>query len=304
MPTSLTVVTPPATEPLSLTEARAHLRLKIAGNAFTTIQCIAPFSHVTGTEEGDGVYVVGYQATVVVAIGVTVAALTGTIQESPDNVTWTDWQTLSGITTPESNVAVTYTGTQPYIRARLTTVGISTYGVNILLATNVATEDGDIGDLIRAARQYVETATKESLITRTLRYTLDEFPCGGIELPMSPVQNSTAITVSYTDSSGSTTVMASSDWQLDSYSKPARLFPAYGQVWPTPRCVPNAVRVQYPAGYGDSSTDVPNTHRQAMKLLVGHWYENREALGDNAMSTALRHSVDSLLALSSHGEYR
>jgi uncharacterized phiE125 gp8 family phage protein len=30
------------------------------------------------------------------------------------------------------------------------------------------------------------------------------------------------------------------------------------------------------AGYGDDAEDVPQAIRQAMMLMIGHWYENRE----------------------------
>lgn len=39
---------------------------------------------------------------------------------------------------------------------------------------------------------------------------------------------------------------------------------------------PDAVRIDYEAGYGDESGDVPAPVSHAVKLLVGHWYRNRE----------------------------
>ena len=37
------------------------------------------------------------------------------------------------------------------------------------------------------------------------------------------------------------------------------------------------LRVEYSAGYGDAAADVPQALRQAILLLVGHWYAQREA---------------------------
>ena len=59
-------------------------------------------------------------------------------------------------------------------------------------------------------------------------------------------------------------------------SKPARIVEAFNQIWPNTRRVPNAVTVTYVAGYGTARTDVPGTIKSAMKLLMGHWFENRE----------------------------
>jgi uncharacterized phiE125 gp8 family phage protein len=37
------------------------------------------------------------------------------------------------------------------------------------------------------------------------------------------------------------------------------------------------VTVTFIAGYGDTAADVPERFKQAIKLLVGHWHEHREA---------------------------
>ena len=41
----------------------------------------------------------------------------------------------------------------------------------------------------------------------------------------------------------------------------------------------DAVTITYRAGYGDAAGDVPAPLRQAILLLVGHWYAQREAVG-------------------------
>jgi uncharacterized phiE125 gp8 family phage protein len=38
------------------------------------------------------------------------------------------------------------------------------------------------------------------------------------------------------------------------------------------------VTVTYVAGYGDASTDIPEGIRQAVRMMVAHFYENREAV--------------------------
>jgi len=38
------------------------------------------------------------------------------------------------------------------------------------------------------------------------------------------------------------------------------------------------VKVNYVAGYG-AATAVPQTIKQAMLMLIAHWFENREAVG-------------------------
>ena len=44
-----------------------------------------------------------------------------------------------------------------------------------------------------------------------------------------------------------------------------------------------AVRVVYTAGYGDAAADIPQAIRQAILLLVGAWYGQRETISRDAM---------------------
>ena len=52
---------------------------------------------------------------------------------------------------------------------------------------------------------------------------------------------------------------------------------AYDKSFPSIRTQANAVTVVYTAGYGTGTTDVPESIRLAIRLLVGSYYENREA---------------------------
>lgn len=54
--------------------------------------------------------------------------------------------------------------------------------------------------------------------------------------------------------------------------------------------------ITFTTGYG-VPTDVPAAIRQAMLLLIGHWYEHREAVSLGASAAALPMAVDALLTL-------
>lgn len=134
----------------------------------------------------------------------------------------------------------------------------------------------DLSALIVAARQYGETVTGRAFITRTLRYTLDAFPCTGIiELPR---PNLLAVaSVQYVDTNGDTQTFSSSDYSVDTAALPGRIILGYGEAWPSIRYQPNAVTIIYTAGYGATADLVPATIKHAMKLRIADWYENREA---------------------------
>lgn len=144
------------------------------------------------------------------------------------------------------------------------------------LRVDSTADDSLITALITAAREYVEAFTGRALITQTWDYILDAWPSGDeIVIPLPPLQSVTSVT--YRDSDGNTSTVSSSTYTVDTDSEPGRVVLLTGYTWPsTTLYAVGGVRVRFVAGYGDNASDVPQALRQAMLLLVGHWYENRE----------------------------
>lgn len=147
--------------------------------------------------------------------------------------------------------------------------------------THVRYEDSDCDDeielLVQAARQQIEQWEWRSHITQTIELTLDLFPSDVIYVPRPPLQSVTQI--QYVDSDGETQTLDAADYQVDTASEPGRIKPAYGEAWPSTRDQLAAVTVTYKAGYGDDAADVPERTKHAIKLLLGHLWRNREAVG-------------------------
>jgi uncharacterized phiE125 gp8 family phage protein len=62
---------------------------------------------------------------------------------------------------------------------------------------------------------------------------------------------------------------------------------------------PTRYRATYDAGYAEvdgDSTEAPEDVKQAVLLLVGHWFENREAVVVGQTGSAIDMAVDALLA--------
>lgn len=137
-------------------------------------------------------------------------------------------------------------------------------------------EDPVISRAIAAARQFAEAFLHRKLCTTGLELQLSGFPSGQIDLPFPPLQ--AAASVTYVDTAGEEQelLFASGDFQADTVSEPGRIYPCYGQSWPTPRSQPAAVTVAFTAGYGAASA-VPDQVKQAMLLHVGALYADREA---------------------------
>lgn len=139
-------------------------------------------------------------------------------------------------------------------------------------------ENGYIGSRIFDAVDWIERYLDHSLCTSTWKLYMDCFPgtSGTIYIAKYPVQSVSQI--SYFDTAGVSQVLASSVYELDSVSKPARVVPAYGQVWPQTRPKVNAVEVTFLAGYGAASA-VPPTIKSAVMKYAAHLYEFREGDG-------------------------
>lgn len=156
-------------------------------------------------------------------------------------------------------------------------------------------EDGLIGSLIIAAREYVEQFTRRALIEQQWRLTLDAFPTrrGAIVLAMPPLVSVDA--VKYLDLEGAEgTLVENTDYLVDDDSQPGRILPAWEVAWPETRGVPNAVTVEFTAGYGQTAEAVPQGIKQAMLLMLGHWYLNREAVVTGTIATEIPISAEAL----------
>lgn len=136
-------------------------------------------------------------------------------------------------------------------------------------------DDGYIASLIRVARQNIEKVTQRSLVTKTLQLYLDDFPLGQVvRLPMPKV--ATVTNVKYYDTAGTLQTLSSSSYFVDATSTPGRICLKQGYCWPSVETGrPAAVVIEYVAGFG-APVDVPEDLKQAIRLLIGHYYANRE----------------------------
>jgi uncharacterized phiE125 gp8 family phage protein len=158
-------------------------------------------------------------------------------------------------------------------------------------------DDAYITDLITTARVYVEQRCWISLCTQTWRQTLDGWPTDGLLLSYPPITGVTNVT--YKDSAGNMQTLSSAVYTLSPDG--AYICLAGNQSWPTAALWPLwPIAITYTAGYGGAAA-VPLPIKQALKLLIGHWYENREAVvvagGSVVSSGMVQMAVDSLLYL-------
>lgn len=119
-----------------------------------------------------------------------------------------------------------------------------------------------------------------------------------MQLMMLPVSSVTS--VQYYDENGVLQTLDPSIYIVD--TNYGRIACQYGQVWPATRPIINAVQITYVAGYADA-TKMPRVVRQAMRMLIAHWWEHREACAEMDVKPVPR-GFNDICAKLSTGEYR
>lgn len=152
-------------------------------------------------------------------------------------------------------------------------------------------EDDFISQTITAARQYIEAVTGERLITQAWRQYVSEWPVNRcIRLEISPVQSIMAITAF--DRDGIPHRIAEQDAELARGSRPQVLMLSASV---DPQLAANGLEIDVTVGQGDLPTDIDAPLRQAIAMLVAHWYEFRGAIAPSQQPVSLPAGLDALL---------
>ncbi|MGV8832861.1 MAG: head-tail connector protein [Devosia sp.] len=141
------------------------------------------------------------------------------------------------------------------------------------LKVDDSAEDGLITTLIGAARLHVEGVTGQALLAQSWRMVLDAWPDNRmVKLAVTPFIAVTEITAYDGDGAGHAVPLA------QFLSEPDRLLlPASVAGMPLLR-ERQGIEIDYVAGFGTDPEDVPADIRQALLVLVGYWYEHRDAV--------------------------
>ena len=145
---------------------------------------------------------------------------------------------------------------------------------HLRLSPNDTTHDDQLSLLLEAATERLEQDLDRQIMTATycheqLNWNQNDPVNGEIKLYRKAI---TAVTsVSYVDEDGSVITLDPSEYVVDLVR--SCVFPAVGTQWPTVHPNhPNAVSVDFTAGYGDDGSTVPRLLKQAILLCVGKWF--------------------------------
>ena len=158
------------------------------------------------------------------------------------------------------------------------------------------TDDDDalLNAAITAARVHVEASTRRVLVEQGWRVYLDAWPKKRIvRVPVAPLISVDSVTVF--DPAGDPIVVDPGDYEVDAVTAPGRLFLSSPLPVLVGRAV-NGIEIDVTAGYGPTGIDVPAPLRQAIMMLVAHWFEHRGAVGHDLAGHVPPLGYDALIA--------
>lgn len=171
---------------------------------------------------------------------------------------------------------------------------------HLRIPLDLESDDDYVRTLLMAVKDWVEGVTGKAFLTQTFKLHLDRFYGSNasqlssnryIYLPRPPLQSVTSVT--YQDTSNATQTLAASSYVVvgartspDQHAPCGYILPAYGSFWPVTYPMPDTVAITYVAGFLSTET-VPQRVKQAMLLLLGDMYENRERTVVGATASVL-----------------
>lgn len=145
-------------------------------------------------------------------------------------------------------------------------------------------DDTMLTRLIDVAVAYTDVrgALGQAMITQKWAQWVDSTPPQSVSLILGPVQGVTR--VRYYDTDGDLQTDDIDNYEVFGTEFATKIGPKSGFSWPVAQDRQDAIKIEYEIGYGDATTDVPQTIRHALLLMVGHWYDNREQTGYDELS--------------------
>lgn len=106
--------------------------------------------------------------------------------------------------------------------------------------------------------------------------------------------------IKYLDGAGAQQALVHGTDYIVTDGEPAVILPVEGKSWPSTYPQLNAsgqwpVEVRCTFGYGADGSAVPDRFKQALLLVVGHWYNHREDHAGDSIPQAILHPAESLL---------
>jgi len=139
----------------------------------------------------------------------------------------------------------------------------------------------------------VKGALGHAMISQKWGQWVTSTPAQTVNLTLGPVISVDA--VKYYDTDGNLQTDTLSNYEIYGTDFTKTIGPKEGFNWPVAEDRADAIRIEYTIGYGTSASDVPDTLRHAMMMLIAHWYEHRENELVGTISKNIPYGFDMLI---------
>ena len=174
------------------------------------------------------------------------------------------------------------------------------------LRVDIDDEDAHITSLIETATSEAQSRNAIQIIDSTYTLELDWFPGDSmpIRFDINPVDSITKI--EYIDENGDAQTWANNLYELKKGRK-AELRPINGETYPSTDEAYNVVTITFIAGFGLSPKDVPSGLRNALMMMVAHYFDFRHHVSvkpGEAEEVPYPKAINKALDLFSRREFR
>lgn len=166
-------------------------------------------------------------------------------------------------------------------------LGLAAIKQHLRVATDITDEDDLITDYCAAAWDLSERLVWRQMLTADLRVTL---PAWSREILIPKPPTVSILSVKYYDAANVLQTWDAANYRTDLESDVASVTPLTDVGFPDLYDRPDAVQVNFRAGYGTTAASMPACFVHAVRLLVGQYYDTREP--DSVDTT----TVDALLS--------
>lgn len=161
------------------------------------------------------------------------------------------------------------------------------------LRLDTTDEDTVVGAMIGAARVAVETEIRQVLIAQQWRVSDTAWPADRrIALPVMPLISIDAVRA--LDAGNNPTIVPATDYGVETDTGIVTINADAAAL--APALSAGGYEIDFTAGFGAASSDVPHALRRAIAMLVTHWFEHRSAFTIGGGLVATPAGVHALIA--------
>jgi len=173
---------------------------------------------------------------------------------------------------------------------------ISLEAARLHLRVDLDDDDELITTLIAAATERAESFTNRCIMQKTIEIYQDDFPSNNCPILLDDSPVTSLDEIKYFDEDGVEQTFDTSKVKLDrGKSVPQRISLKEDEEWPSVLGENDVVSIKYTCGYATSTGCAPKVFDAAIKLMIGHWYENREEVTTVGVPREMPKAVETLL---------